>query len=99
MVYVKAKIIGKLKEGLKLENVRAVPSQVLIKGPESKVREDYKVRTSPIDISLLTETTELEADLILPDPDLRLASSQTKVKVRILIQGEQPEEKKKKKKR
>jgi len=99
MLDVEPNIIGKLKEGLKLENVRAVPSQVLIKGPESKVREDYKVRTSPIDISLLTETTELEADLILPDPDLRLASSQTKVKVRILIQGEQPEEKKKKKKR
>jgi YbbR domain-containing protein len=94
MLDVEPNIIGKLKEGLKLEKARPIPSQVLIKGPESKVREDYKVRTSPIDISPLTETTELEADLILPDPDLRLASSQTKVKVRILIQGKVPEEKK-----
>lgn len=94
MLDVEPNIIGKLKEGLKLEKARAFPSQVLIKGPESKIREDYKVRTSPIDISLLTETIELEADLILPDPDLRLASSQTKVKVRILIQGEPAEEKK-----
>ena len=94
MLDVEPIIIGKLKEGLKLEKVRAFPSQVLIKGPESKIREDYKVRTSPIDISLLTETIELEADLILPDPDLRLASSQTKVKVRILIQREPAEEKK-----
>ena len=94
MLDVEPNIIGKLNEGLKLEKVRTIPSQVLIKGPESKVRENYKVRTSPIDISLLKETTELEADLILPDPDLRLASSQTKAKVRILIQGEQPEEKK-----
>ncbi len=94
MLDVEPIIIGKLKEGLKLEKVRAFPSQVLIKGPESKIREDYKVRTSPIDISLLTETIELEADFILPDPDLRLASSQTKVKVRILIQREPAEEKK-----
>ncbi|UCC40098.1 MAG: YbbR-like domain-containing protein [Candidatus Aminicenantes bacterium] len=94
MLDVVPNIIGKLKEGLKLEMVSVIPSQVLIKGPESKVKEDYKVRTSPVDISLLTETTELEADLILPDPDLRLASSQTRVKVRILIQ-EEPAEKKK----
>lgn len=99
MLDVEPNIIGKLKEGLKLENVRTIPSQVLIKGPESKVREDYKVRTSPIDISLLQETTELEADLILPDPDLRLASSQTKVKVRILIQGETTKEKKEEEKK
>lgn len=95
---VEANIIGELKEGLKVENVGIFPPQVLIKGPESKVKDNLKVRTSPIDISPLTETTELEADLILPNPDLRLASAQTKVRVRILIQEENPEAKKGKKK-
>jgi YbbR domain-containing protein len=95
---VEANIIGELRKGLKVENVGIFPPQVLIKGPESKVRDDLKVRTSPIDISALTETTELEADLILPNPDLRLASAQTKVRVRILIQEENPEAKKGKKK-
>lgn len=95
---VEANIIGELKEGLKIVNVGVFPPQVIIKGPESKVKDDYIVRTSPIDISTLTESTELDADLILPNPDLRLASSQTKVKVRILIQEENPEEKKGKKK-
>ncbi len=95
---VEANIIGELKEGLKVENVGIFPPQVLIKGPESKVKDDDKVRTSPIDISSLTETTELEADLILPNPDLRLASAQTKVRVRILIQEENPEAKRGKKK-
>lgn len=95
---VEANIIGELKKGLKVENVGVFPPQVLIKGPESKVKDDYKVRTSPIDISALTETTELEADLILPNPDLRLASTQTKVRVRILIQEENPEAKRGKKK-
>ncbi len=87
---VEANIIGKLKEGLKLENIGIFPPQVLIKGPESKVKDRYKVRTSPIDISALTKTTELEADLILPNPDLRLASAETKVRVRIVIQKANP---------
>jgi len=85
--------IEELKEGLKIEKIETIPSQVPIIGPESKVRDDYKVRTSPIDISALTETTEFEADLILPSPDLRLASSLTKVKVTIYIQEEMPEDK------
>ncbi len=95
---VQANIIGELKGGLKVENVGIFPPKVLIKGPESKFKDDYKVRTSPIDISTLTETTELEADLILPNPDLRLASAQTKVRVRILIQEQNPEAKRGKKK-
>ncbi len=95
---VEANIIGELKKGLKVENVGVFPPQVLIKGPESKVKDNYKVRTSPIDISSFTETIELEADLILPNPDLRLASTQTKVRVRILIQEENPEAKRGKKK-
>ncbi len=98
MLGVEADIIGELKEGLKIENVGVFPPQVLIKGPESKVKDDYKVRTSPIDISTLTESTELEADLILPNPDLRLASSETKVKVRIIIQEEDLKDKEGKKK-
>lgn len=85
--------IEELKEGLKIEKIETIPSQVPIIGPESKVRDDYKVRTSPIDISALTETTEFEAYLILPSPDLRLASSLTKVKVTIYIQKETPEDK------
>jgi len=95
---VEANIIGELKEGLTIENVGIFPPQVLIKGPESKVKDDLKVRTSPIDISAFTETIELEADLILPNPNLRLASAQTKVRVRILIQEENPEAKRGKKK-
>jgi YbbR domain-containing protein len=95
---VEANIIGELKKGLKVENVGVFPPQVLIKGPESKVKDNYKVRTSPIDISSFTKTTEIEADLILPNPDLRLASTQTKVRVRILIQEENPEAKRGKKK-
>ncbi len=82
--------IGDPIEGLKIEKIEVDPSQVLIRGAESKIKKDYKVRTSPIDISTLMQTTELEADLILPSPDLRFATSLTKVKVTIFIIEENP---------
>jgi len=88
MLDVVPNIIGKLQEGFKIEKIDVSPTSVLVKGPESKIKEKDKVRTSPVDISSLTQSVELEADLILPKPDLRLASSQTKVKISIVIKEE-----------
>lgn len=98
MLDVVPNLTGELREGLKIEKIEVTPSQVPIKGPESKVKDNDKVRTSLIDISALTQTTELEADLILPNPYLTVISPQTKVKVRIIIQEEKPEDKTVKKK-
>lgn len=97
MLEVVPTIIGELQEGLKIEKIEVIPPKVPIKGPESKVKDSDKVRTGPIDISSLTQSTELEADLILPNPDLKLATSQTKVRIRIVILEENPEEKDEKK--
>ncbi len=83
-------IIGEPIEGLKIEKIEVDPSQISIRGAESAMREDYKVRTSPIDISTMMQTTELETDLILPSPDLMFATSTTKVKVTIFIAEEMP---------
>jgi YbbR domain-containing protein len=80
---------GQLPEGLVMTNYEIIPPQVLIKGPESKFKEGYKLRTSPIDRSLLTESAELVVSLILPSTDLRLATPQTTVTVRMLIQSEE----------
>jgi YbbR domain-containing protein len=63
-----------------------MPPRVLVQGPESKVRQKDNVSTSPINISELSASTEVEADLILPKPELRLASPRTRVKVRILVE-------------
>ncbi|MGD2245457.1 MAG: CdaR family protein [Candidatus Aminicenantes bacterium] len=82
--------IGEPIEGLKIEKIEVDPAQVLIRGAESKIKKDYRVRTSPIDISTLMQTTKLEADLILPSPDLSFATSLTKVKVTIYIVEEDP---------
>jgi len=85
--------IGRLSQGLRIEKIKVEPSEVRVRGPESKVRDDYKVRTSPINISGLLQTTEVEADLILPSPNLRFASSLHRVKVTIFIQEENPQTK------
>jgi YbbR domain-containing protein len=93
MLDIQPDLIGKPIEGLRIERYEVQPPQVRIRGPESKVREDYKVRTSPIDISTLMQTTVLEADLILPGPDLSFATARTKVKVTIFITEEDPSKK------
>lgn len=90
---VEPQIIGELQEGLGVVKIEVIPSQVLVRGPESKINPDAKVRTTPVDISPLTESTVIEARLILPDPDLQFASAQTAVRVRVLIQEDKAGEK------
>jgi len=52
-----------------------------------------KVRTTPVDLSTLTQSTEIEANLFLPSTDLQFASAQTAVRVKVLIQEDKIEEK------
>lgn len=93
MLDVQPNIIGELPEGYVLLQTEAVPPQVLVKGPESIIDAQEAVRTSPVDISGLTQSTEIEADLILPDPDLTLTSARNTVLVKIQIGENRPEEK------
>ncbi len=100
MLEVEPTITGELQEGLGVVKIEVIPSQVLVRGPESKLNNNDTVRTTPIDITAFTQSQEVEATLILPNPDLRLASTQTAVRVKIVIQevnteGKKPEEKRK----
>ncbi len=94
-------IIGEVKEGCRIAKVEVIPQRVPVKGPESKVREKDKITTTPINVSGLVGSTLLEAEMILPRPELRLVGPHNRVQVRILIQQEEkpdakPEAKKKK---
>ncbi len=93
MLDVEPYVIGELQEGLGMVNIEVIPPQVLVRGPESKIDKREKVRTTPVDLSPLTQSTEIEANLILPSPDLQFASAQTAVRVKILIQEDKIEEK------
>jgi len=77
--------IGKVKDGLTIDKIELVPSKVSVRGPESKIKPKDRVRTSPINITDLAQTAEFEADLILPNPDLRFTTAQTKVKVTVVL--------------
>lgn len=79
-------IIGQAKEGYGIPKIEVSPSRVLVRGPESQLKEKDRVSTSPIDISGLTASTEIEADLILPKPELRLASAGSKVRVKVYVE-------------
>jgi YbbR domain-containing protein len=83
-------IIGQAKQGYAVTKVEITPPRVLVQGPESKIRQKDTVSTSPINISELTASAEVEADLILPKPELRLASPQTRVRVKILVEEVKP---------
>jgi YbbR domain-containing protein len=93
MLEVEPDIMGELPEGLGVAKIEVIPSRVRVRGPESKVNKNDKVKTMPVDISALTEPTEVEANLILPNPDVRLVSSRPTVIVRILIQDIEQEKK------
>ncbi len=99
MLEIVPSIIGQVKEEYGITKVEVAPPRVAVRGPESKVREKDKVTTVPINVSELTKSTEFDADLILPSPNLRLTYPRNKVKVRILIEGPgsaaKPEAKKK----
>jgi YbbR domain-containing protein len=79
-------VIGQAKEGFGVSKIEITPPRVLVKGPESKIREKDKVSTSPINISELSATTEVDADLILPKPELRLASPRARIRVKIFLE-------------
>jgi YbbR domain-containing protein len=85
-------LVGKLPEGLKLAKVEILPPKVLIRGPESQFKDEYKVSTRPIDKSSLSQSIELIAYLILPNPNLRLADPDIIVTVKLLIQEDKEED-------
>lgn len=91
MMSIEPNLIGELKEGLKLQKVEVIPSEVPIKGPKSNFKDEYKVRTTPIDLSPVTQSTEKKVGLILPSPSLRFASDRTEAKVKIIIQEKEKE--------
>jgi len=79
-------LVGKPADDLKILKVEVVPPQVEVKGPESKILKTDKVTTTPINLAVLTGSTEIDADLILPRPEMRLVTPQTKVRVKIQME-------------
>ena len=79
-------IVGQVNEGLRIVKVEAIPARVPVRGPESKIRAKDKVLTSPVDVTNLSQSATVEADIILPRADLRLATTLTRVRIQIILE-------------
>lgn len=76
---------GDMPEGFELAKFEVIPPEVRVKGPQSKFKSNFTLKTFPINRSLLTESQDIQVGLILPSQDLSWASSQTKVIIRVEI--------------
>lgn len=86
-------IIGQPAEGFKVADVEVIPPQVLVRGPETKIRERDRVTTTPVDVTGLSQPAVFEADIIMPKPELRAVSVLSQVKVSVKIESEAVEAK------
>jgi YbbR domain-containing protein len=78
-------LTGTVAPGFRVEKVEAIPAKAKVRGPESKFRPRDRLRTSSIEVGGLSASIEIEADIVLPRPDLRIAAGPSKVKVRVTI--------------
>lgn len=81
-------IRGKVAAGFRISSIVADPKEVVVRGPESKVKAKDTATTAPVDVTDLSQTGEFEVDIILPKPELRLASPRTTVQVTVTIESD-----------
>jgi YbbR domain-containing protein len=86
-------IRGKVATGYRIAKIEFEPRQVVVRGPESRVRTKDLVTTAPVDVTGLTQSASFDADIILPKPELRLVSAQTSVHVSVFIEEDKAEAK------
>jgi YbbR domain-containing protein len=64
---IKTVLIGEVANGYKLMHVETLPALLTLKGDDTVISQLSEIMTSKIDLNGLTENTELEADLVIPD--------------------------------
>jgi len=60
-------LIGETSSDYKIVNVALTPSEIVLKGHKDIIDSIEALSTNPIDVSSLTETTELQADMVIPE--------------------------------
>lgn len=81
-------IRGKVAAGFRIAKIEVEPKEVIVSGPESRVKSKDAVTTAPVDVTDLNRTRDFEVDLILPRAELRLVSTQTSAVVRVTVEAE-----------
>jgi YbbR domain-containing protein len=84
-------IVGTPATGFRVGRVEVTPNQVLVRGPESKVRVRDRVTTTPVDVTGLSQSAVFEREIIMPKPELRAVSPFGQVTVSVQIERLEPE--------
>lgn len=80
---------GQLPSSLVLEGIEVTPRTVTVKGPKSEVKQLKAIETEPVNVSDITQTTELSRQLRSPGSSITLSSAV--VTARVMV-GQMPSE-------
>jgi YbbR domain-containing protein len=78
---------GQLASSLLLEGIEVTPKTVTVKGPRSEVKQLKAIETEPINVSEISQTTELTRQLRNPGSSISLSTSVVSARV---IVGQMP---------
>jgi YbbR domain-containing protein len=79
---------GRVAPGFRIAKIEVDPTDVIVRGPESRVRIKDAVTTAPVEVTDLDRTEAFDVDLILPRPELRLVSARTTAHVTVTVEAE-----------
>lgn len=78
---------GQLGSALVLEAIDVSPKSVTVKGPRSEVKQLKAIETEPVNVSEITQTTELTRQLRSPGSSISLSTNSVSVRV---VVGQMP---------
>ncbi len=74
---------GQLASSLVLEGIEVTPKTVTVKGPRSEVKQLKAIETEPVNVSEISQTTELTRQLRSPGSSISLSSSSVTARVMV----------------
>jgi len=82
---VKPEVAGEPEPGLRISAVHAVPPEITVTGPESRLRGLTSISTEPVNVQGLTATMTFDAYLDITDASLRV-QNRALVRVEVVIE-------------
>lgn len=87
-VPVKPVIVGRPEKGFTIFDIRVVPDNIVVEGPESLIKKIYSVRTEPIDINGLNTDLQYKANLDFEHSPVRKKVSKVEVNITVKQLGQ-----------
>jgi len=85
---VKPVIVGRPAKGFTIFEIKVVPDNIVVEGPNSLVRKIYSVKTEPIDINGLNTDLQYKANLDLENSTIRKKINKVEVNITVKKLGQ-----------